>query len=93
MKTNNIINHIEKIRAKNNKNWIIIDKYSINSQESEILLKQNSIFFIEKIDYKVVNIDGKKKEYKIITLEICNDVDFFENKLLIKKIYKIKILY
>ena len=68
---------------KNNKNWIIIDKYSINSQESEILLKQNSIFFIEKIDYKVVNIDGKKKEYKIITLEICNNNNF---KLIRKKV-------
>ena len=70
---------------KNNKNWIIIDKYSINSQESEILLKQNSIFFIEKIDYKVVNINGKKKEYKIITLEICdnNNFDLIRKKVLV----------
>ena len=68
---------------KNNKNWIIIDKYSFSSQESEILLKQNSIFFIEKIDYEVVKIDGKKKEYKVITLQICDDNKF---DLIIKKV-------
>ena len=70
---------------KNNKNWIIIDKYSINSHESEILLKQNSIFFIESIDYQVVNINGKKKEYKIITLEICdnNNFDLIRKKVLV----------
>ena len=55
------------------KNWIILNKYSAAYHESEILLKQNSIFFIESIDYQVVDIEGIKKEYKIITLELCDD--------------------
>jgi hypothetical protein len=58
-------------------NWIILNEYSEIPQESEILLKQNSIFFIESIDYQVVDIDGIKKEYKIITLELC-DVNYYQ---------------
>jgi hypothetical protein len=76
---------------KNNRNWIFLNKYSEYPTEYEILLKQNSTFIINNINYEIViikkdNGDEIKKEYKIITLEICNDVDFFENKLLIKKV-------
>ena len=71
------------------KNWIILDTYSEASHETEILLKQNSIFFIESIDYQVVDITvGKKKEYKIITLELC-DPGVGMYKLITQKLLKL----
>jgi hypothetical protein len=76
---------------KNNRNWILINRYSEHPTEFEILLKENSIFIIKRIDYGVVSIknengDDIKKEYKIISLEICDDLDPIENKLLINKV-------
>jgi len=76
---------------KNNKNWIFLNKYSKYTKEYEILLKQNSIFIVKSINYEIVTIINQndveiKKEYKIITLEISNDINLFENNLLIKKV-------
>jgi hypothetical protein len=75
---------------KNNKNWIFLNKYSKYTKEYEILLKQNSIFIVKSINYEIVSINQNsveiKKEFKIITLEISNDINLFENNLLIKKV-------
>jgi len=86
--TNNIFYKI-KINKNNNK-WIIINKYSMEPSEAEILIKQGSIFIIQSIDYEVVRINSDVKEYKIITLELCDDtnMDILKKKILISNGFK-----
>jgi hypothetical protein len=86
--TNNIFYKI-KINKNNNK-WIIINEYSIVPSEAEILIKQGSIFIIQSIDYEVVHINSDVKEYKIITLELCDDtnMDILKKKILISNGFK-----
>ena len=58
---------------KNNKNWILLYRYSKYPDEFEILLKANSIYIIKSIDYEIVSFNSDKKEFKVITLELCDD--------------------
>jgi hypothetical protein len=74
--TNSIFYKIEI--NKNNKRWMFINKYSRYSIENEILIKQGSIFIIKSIDYETVYFTNYSKEYKIITMELCDDLDIDE---------------
>jgi hypothetical protein len=46
MKTNNIINHIEKIRAKNNKNWMDLMRLAFKyaPKKTAIIMKKINIY-------------------------------------------------
>lgn len=82
--TNNIF--FEIIINKTSRNWLLINKYSLNNSEKEILIKENSNLIVKNVDYKSVRINGKVKEFKIITLELCDDLD------LLNPIVQVKIL-
>lgn len=59
---------------KSNKNWILLNRYSVVPNESEILIKRNSIFIIKQTDTTVVNINGTRYDVNIIDLELLDDI-------------------
>ena len=65
---------------KNNNKWVLLNKYSMNNSESEILIKRNSTFIVKDVDSITIKLDSEDKYLKVLTLELC-DFDIEDNEL------------
>jgi hypothetical protein len=69
-----------RIKIKNKrgigKNWLVIDKYSNAPGEKEILIKADSYFVIENIDFVPMNdSDSRYFNMKVITMKLCDNLN------------------
>jgi hypothetical protein len=65
---------------KNNNKWLFLNKYSSMNNESEILIKRNSIFIVKDVNFVSIKLESEDKFIKILTLELCDfDITDYDN--------------